>query len=176
MEKSNKILIIIIVIVGILVGVGYVVYNNVIKDEGETSEKIDNTEENKDYSSFIELARKQTIALDAQTAIEAANTYYMNKSLTTGNGFPSVEGETKCITIAELISDGYFGSNISAEGKVEVIKYGTSYLFKVWLHKNDYMVVGAGSDGTKNITIKGTNDSTSDVVKYNEKLFSGTCN
>ena len=103
----------------------------------------------------MEKARRQTFALDAQTAIESANTYFMNQSLSTGKGFPSNDTSTNCVEIKTLIDQGYFTVKGSYSGKVVVSKKNSNYLFKVWLQKDQLMIIGSGTntEGTENVQI-----------------------
>ena len=122
----------------------------------------------------MEKARRQTLALDAQTAIEAANTYFMNESLSTGKGFPSAEGGKNCVSISNLIEKGYFSVKGSYDGKVVVTKKGNVYLYSIWLHKDQLMIINAGSNGTENTQIKATDSETdqdNDVKPYVADTF-----
>ena len=115
----------------------------------------------------MEKARRQTLALDAQTAIEAANTYFMNLSLSTGKGFPSANNGKNCVDIATLINTGYFSVKGKYEGRVVVEKSNNNYLYTVYLRKDQLMVNGKGVKDGQNAQIVATdNDSTSDVVPY----------
>ncbi len=118
----------------------------------------------------MEKARRQTFALDAQTAIESANTYFMNQSLSTGKGFPSNETTTNCVEISTLISQGYFTVKGSYDGKVIVKRSGNNYVFKVWLHKDQLMILGAGAndDESENVQISAydANGDPQDVLPY----------
>ena len=109
----------------------------------------------------MEKARRQTLALDAQTAIESANTYFMNLSLSSGKGFPSAEGKSNCVTIKTLVDNGYFSVKGNYDGKVVVTKQGSNYVFKVWLLKDQLEIIGAGasSDGKTNEQIKAYDDN-----------------
>ena len=120
----------------------------------------------------MEKARRQTLALDAQTAIEAANTYLMNKSLSDpDNGFPT--SGSKCIDLQTLINEGYFTAKGGTYvGSVQVTKQSSNsnYLFKVWLKKDNLVVAGAGSDNSINKKIEAKDnddDSGNDVKTYN---------
>lgn len=105
----------------------------------------------------MERARRQTFAIEANGAIDAANTYFMSSWLTGGKGFPATEGGTNCVTIAYLYQEGYteLGSNYS--GKVVVQKRGNIHLYYVFLQKdNSWMVYGAGTDIDYGGTYNGT--------------------
>ena len=126
----------------------------------------------------MEKARRQTLALDAQTAIESANTYFMNMSLSQpAKGFPSSESDPRCVSIDDLKSEGYFSTKGNYEGSVQVSKNGNNYLFKVWLMKDQLMIMGAGSDGNENKQIvAGDTDGAegNNVVSYDESVWKGS--
>ena len=127
-----------------------------------------------------DLLRRQALALSAQTAIEAANTYFMNLSVTNNNGYPTENGGKSCVSIDTLIDKGYYTMNGNIEGKVIVEKMNNTYLFTVYLHKDQLMVNGKGvageGDCRYNTPIKATADYTSDIVPYDSGSFSGVCN
>ena len=119
----------------------------------------------------MERARRQTFAIEANGAIDAASTYFMSSMLTGGTGFPANEGATACVTIPYLYQEGYseLGSNYS--GKVVVQKRGEIHLYYVFLQKDEtWMINGAGTNvdefnglfnGTYNVDI-----NESDVEDY----------
>ena len=100
----------------------------------------------------MEKARRQTLALEAQTAIESAQTYFMSKSISgkSGEGLPASEGGESCVSIQTLINDGQFTTRDgSYTGAVRVKKQGNVYLYEVWLQKDTtWMIVGKGTAGT----------------------------
>lgn len=121
----------------------------------------------------MEKARRQTLALEAHTAIESAQTYFMSKSVSgkSGEGLPAKGGATNCVTISELINDGQFTTRSGTyDGKVVVTKKANSniYLYSVWLQKdNSWMVVNEGNDGSTNVQIV-----EGDVVDFDETTWS----
>ena len=123
----------------------------------------------------MEKARRQTMALDAQTAIEAANTYFMNKSLSDPTkGFPASTGEPngRCVSIDTLKNEGYFSTKGTYAGSVLVYKVDNNYLFKVWLQKDQLMILGAGSNGTENVQIVAGEEgaATNNVIPATDKF------
>lgn len=114
----------------------------------------------------MENARKSVFALEANGAIDAAQTYFMNNSLSSGqNGFPVADGGTSCISIDDLIDKGYSDLEKGTySGKVIVTKKANStlYLYTVYIQKNQTLVVaGKGNDAGYNADVVG-----SDVVDY----------
>ena len=120
-------------------------------------------------------ARRQTFAIEANGAIDAANTYFMSSMWTPDAGrdqLPVEDGSTVCVELDVLYSAGY--TELSPEnysGKVEVKKSGNLYLYTVYIQKDETMMVnGAGNDGNYNEDI-----TEGDVVDYDADTFNGTC-
>ncbi len=116
-------------------------------------------------------ARTQVFALEANHAIDAAKTYFMNNSLTGSAGsvtLPVKEGEPKCVTITDLIKNGDFDADIDIyKGYVLVQKVKENYLYKVTMSNGKLMVNGAGvgkEDTNKDYNI---NITSSDVQNDN---------
>ena len=134
----------------------------------------------------MEKARRRTLALDAQTAIEAANTYFMNNSLSDPTkGFPASTGKSngRCVAVKTLVDNAYFSTKGNYDGSVLVYKEGNQYLFEVWLHKEQLMIPGAGVDEANkvNVQIKAGEDDTdtfkagtNDVVPYDATNWADT--
>ena len=109
----------------------------------------------------MERARRSSFAIEANGAIDAANSYFMNASLTTGaTGFPTAPGGTACVTIEELRKGGYSDLSSEYEGSVKVTKHDDStsnlYFFQVWIKKGESMMVlgkGANSDLSENVAV-----------------------
>lgn len=122
----------------------------------------------------MDSARRQTFAIEANGAIDAANTYFVSSMLTgdPNSGLPVNEGKTVCVEISTLYQAGYTELNPdNYSGKVEVVKKGNLYLYTVYIEKNKAMMVnGAGSDADSNVDIDESN-----VVDYNAETFKGTC-
>lgn len=98
-------------------------------------------------------ARKQVFAMEANEAINAASSYFMNGEVTgTGASFPVTEGGAKCVSIADLVANGDFKGK-DYEGAVRVEKHGNSYLYTISMTNKKLQVNQKGVEGTK------TNDS-----------------
>lgn len=96
----------------------------------------------------MERARRQSFAIEANGAIDAAQTYFMSSSLTNGTGFPSSNGNIACVTIEQLYDGGYTELDKTGySGKVVVQKRNNIYIYYVFLEKDKtWMVNGAGTD------------------------------
>ena len=122
----------------------------------------------------MERARRSSFAIEANGAIDAANAYFMNSSLTTGNtGFPTAPGGSACVTIDTLRTGGY--SDLSSEytGSVKVTKStdpnSNLYFFEVWIKKGDSMMIidkGANSGMTENVAVEEGDVEGYDATKW----------
>jgi len=119
-------------------------------------------------------AKSQVFALEANGAIESAQSYFMNQNLTGGNNaLPVGDGKAKCITIQELIDGGYSELDPkSYSGRVLVKKVGNIYIYNVSIQKdNTMMVVSKGYDNQ----VKYNKDvDANDVVDYDDSFSSYT--
>ena len=125
----------------------------------------------------MDSARRQTFAIEANGAIDAANTYFMSSMWSSDpnrESLPVSEGVTVCVDIATLYAAGYTELNPDNDhytGKVEVVKKGNLYLYTVYIQKDlTLMVNGAGNNGSSNQDINESN-----VVDYNAETFKGSC-
>lgn len=109
--------------------------------------------------------RRQSFATEANVAIDSANAYFMAQSvLGGGKGLPTDENSTACVSIKDLIDNGYFDADVKTyEGKVQVTKKGNLYLYKIWLKNDSLMVIDQGSDGTNNVNITSSTDMVKDL-------------
>ena len=107
----------------------------------------------------MEEARKSVLAIEANSAIKSAQTYFTNQSLKSNtSGFPSVIGKTNCVTIEALIDGGYSElSKTSYSGKVLIKKEtDTYYTYLIYLQKDKtLMIVAKGSKDGYNVNIDG---------------------
>ena len=104
----------------------------------------------------MENARKQTFAIEANGAIDAANTYFINSSLTgdIAASLPFEDDTSNCVTIETLRTQGFTELGTNYEGKVVVTKKGSIYLYEVYIQKDRALMVnGAGNDGRNNVDI-----------------------
>ncbi len=122
-------------------------------------------------------ARKQVFAIEANTVIQAASTYFMNNALNPSADKPTlpVGSETKCVTVATLIDSGDFDADKDKySGIVKVTKKTNSnvYLYTVNLTNKTLMVVEAGLNDAKSDNRDVTADN---VVDYNSSNFVSSC-
>ena len=128
----------------------------------------------------MERARRQSFAIEANGAIDAAQAYFMSSSLTGGDGFPANDGDTECVTIDDLYTGGYTELDDDYSGKVVVQKKGNIHIYYVFLEKDDtWMVYGAGTDIKYDGTFNGTTNeeiTEENVVEYDpEQSDLATC-
>lgn len=115
----------------------------------------------------MDRARRNALAIEANSAIQSAQSYFTAGNLMGGDTLPVGEGSSKCIPIKDLITNGFYDADIETyEGSVQVTRSGNLLLYKVWIHNGEYQVVGAGVD-TKTNTNK-------DVALGNVENYSGS--
>lgn len=119
----------------------------------------------------MEIARKNSFAIEANGAIEAAQSFFVTKALTNNLTVSSKEG--LCIKV-ETMSPSFYKADISKyKGYVKITKKeGTNdFLYQVYLNNGQYMANGLGLDvggaNQKNIT-------GDDIVEYDSETFTGT--
>lgn len=122
----------------------------------------------------MDKARRNALAIEANSAIQSAQSYFTAGNLMGGDTLPIGEGSSKCIGIDDLIKAGFYDADIGTyQGSVQVTRSGNLFLYKVWIHNGEYQVVGAGIDEktntNKDVTINDVqNYSGSWSVSYNE--------
>ena len=122
----------------------------------------------------MDSARRQTFAIEANGAIDAANTYFMSSMWVPDAGGVTlpIGDEEVCIGIKKLYDLGYTELNPDHySGKVVVKKKGNNYLYTVYIQKDNKMMVnGEGNDGNYNVDITENN-----VFDYDKDGFDGSC-
>ena len=112
----------------------------------------------------MDKARRNALAIEANSAIQSAQSYFTAGNLMGGDTLPVGEGSSKCISIKNLITNGFYDADVDTyAGSVQVTRNGSLLLYKVWIHNGEYQIVGAGVD-TKTNTNKDV--SLSDVENY----------
>lgn len=102
----------------------------------------------------LETARRNSFAIEANGAIDSAQSYFMNSYLNTGkNLLPYNDGDVKCITLANLRSSGISDLDGQYHGHVTVTKSGNIYLYSLTMTNNAYSVSGKGSKDGQNVNV-----------------------
>lgn len=145
----------------------------------------------------MEKARRSSFAIEANGAIEAAKSYFMNAALTGENGLPTLSGETKCVTIDDLIIGGYSDLDLGTyKGKVQVTKgsnifdadreeegyrdYSNMYFYKIWIRQGKkLMIVGEGqttiTDEGKTYPVSNVDINETHVKDYSDAWAYDSC-
>ena len=112
-------------------------------------------------------AREQAFAIEANALMEAAQTYVVNESLSTLGALKD------CVTVAELRTGGYTELADNYAGKVELIKDGSTYKYKVYLQNGQFMVEGIGveGDGTESSPYKNVVITETHVESYDSSAW-----
>ena len=117
----------------------------------------------------MDRARRNALAIEANSAIQAAQSYFTAGNLMGGDTLPVGDNADKCISISDLIKAGFYDADIETyEGSVQVTRSGNLLLYEVWIHNGEYQVVGAGVD-------KDTNTN-KDVALDDVENYSGSWN
>ena len=120
------------------------------------------------------IARKNSFAIEANGAIEAATSYVVTKALTENLIVPS-DSKGLCVKV-ETLADGFYKADTSRYWGYVIITQkesgsNTNYLYKVYLQNGQYMANGLGLDesGTSNVNIVGD-----DIQEYNSSSLPKT--
>lgn len=90
-------------------------------------------------------ARRQVFAMEANEAINAASSHFMNGEVTgSGDSFPVSEGGCKSVTIQTLIDSGDFKGKTGYEGTITVTKVGNGYVYAISMTNGKLAVENAG--------------------------------
>lgn len=122
----------------------------------------------------MESARKEVFALEANDLIEAAQTYVVNVTLSSGK---SVVDSTSgaCISVTELVKQGYSTMDDNKyKGSVYVIDSNGIFYYQVWLNNGSYEIVEQGRTGSagsyRNVDVEEENVVSLDTSR-NEDFF-----
>ena len=116
----------------------------------------------------MDRARRNALAIEANSAIQAAQSYFTAGNLMGGDTLP-VGDTPKCISISDLIKAGFYDADIETyEGSVQVTRSGNLFLYEVWIHNGEYQIIEAGVD-------KKTNTN-KDVALDDVENYSGSWN
>lgn len=119
-------------------------------------------------------ARRQAFALEANRAIQGAQTYLVNNNLK-GNTkddikkLPVSAEKTECVTIKELIDEGILDFDPNYEGRVLIKRKNASsdvYLYQITMTNGTLQVIRQGVKNNQNV------DVTYNIVQdYDSKAF-----
>ena len=103
-------------------------------------------------------ARKQVLAMEANTLVKAAQTLYIQDN----------SGSTACYSYDELINSGLIekdDENYTGSISIEVGEDG-NYTYKIWLSNGQYMINGVSPDVTSD-DVEASADSASTTCSAN---------
>ncbi len=97
-------------------------------------------------------ARKQVFSIEANAAIQSAQTYYINGNITSNGDVLPVGDAVKCVTIKALREKGFYTGDADYKGYVLVKKVGEVYQYAVTMTNGNLQVsnAGLGDDVTSN--------------------------
>ncbi len=97
-------------------------------------------------------ARKQVFSIEANAAIQSAQTYYINGNITNNGDVLPVGDNVKCVTIKTLREKGFYTGDIDYKGYILVKRVGEIYQYAVSMTNGNLQVsnAGLGDDVTSN--------------------------
>lgn len=114
------------------------------------------------FSELIESTAKDAFISDANHIIDRASSYVMYEQLRSDVPILANNGDTFCVTIAQLENENYIYINNSYRGKVDVTRVNDTYEYRLTMSDGNYMVINQTLD---NIT-------TDSITTYNESFTS----
>ena len=114
------------------------------------------------FSELIESTAKDAFISDANHIIDRASSYVMYEQLRNDVPILANNGDTFCVTIAQLENENYIYINNSYRGKVDVTRVNDTYEYRLTMSDGNYMVINQTLD---NIT-------TDSITTYNESFTS----
>ena len=114
------------------------------------------------FSELIESTAKDAFISDANHIIDRASSYVMYEQLRSDVPILANNGDTFCVTIAQLENENYIYINNSYRGKVDVTRVNDTYEYHLTMSDGNYMVINQTLD---NIT-------TDSITTYNESFTS----
>ncbi len=90
----------------------------------------------------MDKARRSALAIEANQAIQSAQSYFTAGDLMGGDTLPAQVGSWKCISIHDLIDQGFYDADKNEYyGTVYVKKGSNNYFYRVYLHNDEYMII-----------------------------------
>ena len=114
------------------------------------------------FSELIESTTKDAFISDANHIIDRASSYVMYEQLRSDVPILANNGDTFCVTIAQLENENYIYINNSYRGKGDVTRVNDTYEYRLTMSDGNYMVINQTLD---NIT-------TDNIAAYNESFTS----
>lgn len=114
------------------------------------------------FTELIESTAKDAFMSDAYEIFNGAQSYFIRESLISDTTLLPNEGDSMCVTIAELENEYYVYLNNSYRGKVDITRVNNTYEYRLTMSDGNYMV----TNQTENSI------STDSITTYNESFTS----
>ena len=114
------------------------------------------------FTELIESTAKDAFMSDAYEIFNGAQSYFIRESLISDTTLLPNEGDSMCVTIAELENEYYVHLNNSYRGKVDITRVNNTYEYRLTMSDGNYMV----TNQTENSI------STDSITTYNESFTS----
>ena len=114
------------------------------------------------FTELIESTAKDAFMSDAYEIFNGAQSFFIRESLISDTTLLPNEGDSMCVTIAELENEYYVYLNNSYRGKVDITRVNNTYEYRLTMSDGNYMV----TNQTENSI------STDSITTYNESFTS----
>ena len=114
------------------------------------------------FTELIESTAKDAFMSDANEIFNGAQSFFIRESLISDTTLLPNEGDSMCVTIAELENEYYVHLNNSYRGKVDITRVNNTYEYRLTMSDGNYMV----TNQTENSI------STDSITTYNESFTS----
>ena len=114
------------------------------------------------FTELIESTAKDAFMSDANEIFNGAQSFFIRESLISDTTLLPNEGDSMCVTIAELENEYYVYLNNSYRGKVDITRVNNTYEYRLTMSDGNYMV----TNQTENSI------STDSITTYNESFTS----
>lgn len=115
----------------------------------------------------MDKARRNALAIEANSAIQAAQAYFTAGDLMGGDTLPVGNNTDKCIKISDLIKSSFYNADIDKyEGSVQVLRKDGNFYYTVWIHNSEYQVIAKGSEDKKDGSTVNKDITLNDVQNY----------
>ena len=114
------------------------------------------------FAELIESTAKDAFMSDAYEIFNGAQSFFIRESFISDTTLLPNEGDSMCVTIAQLENEYYVYLNNSYRGKVDITRVNNTYEYRLTMSDGNYMV----TNQTENSI------STDSITTYNESFTS----
>lgn len=114
------------------------------------------------FTELIESTAKDAFMSDAYEIFNGAQSFFIRESLISDTTLLPNEGDSMCVTIAELENEYYVYLNNSYRGKVDITRVNNTYEYRLTMSDGNYMVINQTENSI----------STDSITTYNESFTS----